>query len=139
MKPGYLTMAEKQPHMPIFDCGGEFLSNKFAQHFKQRGTQRELTVHNSPPQNSEATRTLVIASGLPHYLWAKAMAYGCWILNQMPTCALDGKTPYKMATGRKLNLTGIQHFGTAADVKLKNARKLNKRASKGHFIGYDSE
>ena len=34
-----------------FDRGGEFLSNEFAQHLKQRGMQRELTVHDSPPQN----------------------------------------------------------------------------------------
>ena len=60
MKPGYLTMAEKQPHMPIFNCGGEFLSNKFAQHFKQRGTQRELTVHDSPPQNGVLEHNMCI-------------------------------------------------------------------------------
>ena len=70
-----------------FDRGGD----EFAQHLKQRGTQRELTVHDSPPQNGvsecnmhilgEATQTPLIASGLPRYLWAEAMAYACWILN----------------------------------------------------------
>ena len=119
-----------------FDCGGEFLSNESAQHLKQRGTQRQLTVHDSLPQNGvlecnmhilgKATRTLLIALGLPHYLWAKAMAYACWILNQMQTCAVNGKTPYEMTTRRKPNLAGIQHFGPAAYVKLKNARKLDK-------------
>ena len=34
-----------------FDRGGEFLSNEFTQHLKQRGTQHKLTVHDSPPQN----------------------------------------------------------------------------------------
>ena len=77
-----------------FDRGGEFLSNEFIQHLKQRGTQRELTVHDSPPQNGvseqgmrtrgEATLTLLIASGLPCYLWAEAMAHACWIQNQTP-------------------------------------------------------
>ena len=42
-------------------------------------------------------------------------------------------------TGRKPNLTGIQHFGAAAYVKLKNAGKLEKRASKARFVGYDNE
>ena len=44
-----------------------------------------------------------------------------------------------MTTGRKPNLAGIQRFGATAYVKLKNARKLDKCASKGHFVGYDSE
>ena len=34
-----------------FDRGGEFLSNEFTQHLKQRGTQHELIVHNSLSQN----------------------------------------------------------------------------------------
>ena len=54
------------------------------------------------------------------------MAYACWIHNQMPTCAITGKTPYEMTTGRKPNLSGIQHFGAAAYVKLENAGKLDK-------------
>ena len=36
-----------------------------------------------------------------------------------------------MMTGRKPNLTGIQRFGAAAYVKLEDAGKLEKRASKG--------
>ena len=34
-----------------FDQGGEFLSNAFIQHLKEKGTQHELTVHDSPAQN----------------------------------------------------------------------------------------
>ena len=44
-----------------------------------------------------------------------------------------------MMTGRKPNLTGIQHFGAMAYVKLENAGKLKKRASKGHFVRYYNE
>ena len=44
-----------------------------------------------------------------------------------------------MMTGRKPNLTGIQRFGAAAYVKLENAGKLKKRASKARFVGYDNE
>ena len=74
----------------------------------------------------EATCTLLIASGLPCYLWAEAMAHACWIQNRTPMQALDGKTPYEMMTGRKSNLTGIQCFRATAYVKLKNAGKLDK-------------
>ena len=44
-----------------------------------------------------------------------------------------------MVTGRQPNITGIQHFRAAAYVKLKNAGKLDKQASKGHFVGYNSK
>ena len=78
----------------------------------------------------EATCTLLIASGLPCYLWAEAMAHACWIQNQTPMQALDGKTLYEMMTGRKPNLTGIQRFGAVAYVKLENAGKLKKEHQK---------
>ena len=44
-----------------------------------------------------------------------------------------------MVTGQKPNLTSIQCFSAVAYIKLENAGKLDKRASKGHFIGYDSK
>ena len=46
-----LNHGGKATSYACFDCGGKFLSNEFTQHLKQRGTQRELTVHDSPPQN----------------------------------------------------------------------------------------
>ncbi len=64
------------------DRGGEFLSNEFTQHLKAKGTERHLTVHDSPQSNGiaersngylmDTTRAFVISSGLPKYLWAEA-------------------------------------------------------------------
>ena len=78
-----------------FDHGGEFMSNEFNQHLKSKGTQCELTIHDSLPQNGvsergmhthgEATCMLLILSGLLHPLWAEAMVHGCWIQDRMPT------------------------------------------------------
>ena len=72
-----------------FHCGCKFLSNKFAQHMKQKGMQCELTIHDSLPQNGvsehnmcilgDAMWTLLIASELPHYLGDEAMAYVCML------------------------------------------------------------
>ena len=78
-----------------FDCGGEVLSQKFIQHLKSKGTQHGLTIHNSLPQNRVSERgmctcgevacTLLITSGLLHYLWAEAMAHG-WIVGSKINC-----------------------------------------------------
>ena len=38
------------------DRGGEFLSKEIIQHQDMKGTLRELTVHDSPPQNGVAER-----------------------------------------------------------------------------------
>jgi hypothetical protein len=41
------------------------------------------------------------------------------------THALNGKTHYEMAKGKKPHLAGIQEFGAAAYVKDLKARKLD--------------
>ena len=131
------------------DRGGEFMSKEFIKHHEKQGTQRELTVHDSPPQNgvseqgmrthAEATRALLLASGLPRNLWAEAMSHSVWLQNRSMTRALDGKTPYEMVNGKKPYLGGIQEFGVAAYVKDLRAGKLDPHAQKGRFVGYDSE
>ena len=57
----------------------------------------------------------------------------------MPACANDGKSPYEVKNKKKPNPAGIQEFRTAAYVKDLKAGKLDARAKKGQFIGYDSE
>ena len=118
-------------------------------HQDQRGTVREFTVHDSPPQNgvaergmrtrAERARALLIASGLPRFLWEEAMKHATWLQNRTPAGALDGKTPYEAIHGKKPHLGGIQEFGAAAYVKDLKAGKLDARAKLGRFVGYDSE
>jgi Reverse transcriptase (RNA-dependent DNA polymerase)/gag-polypeptide of LTR copia-type len=131
------------------DRGGEFQAHQLTQHQDQRGTIREFTVHDSPPQNgvaergmrtrAERARALLLASGLPRFLWQEAMQHATWLQNRLPAKALDGKTPYEMLHKRKPNLAGIQEFGAAAYVKDLKAGKLDARAKVGRFVGYDSE
>lgn len=110
---------------------------------------KELTVHDSPPQNGTAERgmrtraeracALLLASGLPHFLWEEAMQHAMWLQNRTPTHALNGKMPYEMRHKEKPYLGRIQEFGAAAYVKDLKAGKLDLRAQVGHFVGYDSE
>ena len=131
------------------DRGGEFLSKELIEHQDMQGTQRELTVHDSPPQNgvsergmrtrAEQARAMLIGSGLPRYLWEEAMKHSSWLQNRSGTRALAGKIPYEARHGKKPNLAGIQEFGAAAYVKDLSAGKLDSRAQIGRFVGYDSE
>jgi hypothetical protein len=88
---------------------------------------------------AERARALLIASGLPRFLWEEAMQHATWLQNRSPAQALDGKTPYEMIHKKKPNLANIQEFGAAAYVKDLKAGKLDSRAQLGRFVGYDSE
>ena len=88
---------------------------------------------------AEHARALLIASGLPRFLWEEAMRHTTWLQNRTPTCALDGKTLYEMKHGKKPFLGGIQEFGVAAYVKDLKAGKLDSRAQQGRFVSYDSK
>ena len=125
------------------------MASKLTKHQDDRGTVRELTVHDSPPQNgvaergmrtrAERARALLLSSGLPRFLWEEAMKHTTWLQNRTPTEALEGKTPYEMINKKKPHLAGIQEFGAAAYVKDLKAGKLDARAKVGRFVGYDSE
>ena len=80
-----------------------------------------------------------MASGLPRFLWEEAMKHVAWLQDQTLASALKGKTPYEMGNKKKPNPGGIQEFGAVAYIKDLTAGKLNARARKGHFIGYDSK
>jgi hypothetical protein len=131
------------------DRGGEFLSTQMINHQDEKGTKRELTVHDSPPQNGVSKRgmkmraeqawALLLFSSLPRFLWEEAIKHLTWLQDRTLACALNGKTPYKMGHKKKPHLAGIQKFGAAAYVKDLTAGKLNARAKKGRFIGYDSK
>ena len=131
------------------DRGREFQSKQFSNHQDQKGTIREFTVHDSPPQNgvaehgmrtrAERARALLISSGLPRFLWEEAMKHSTWLQNRLPAAALESKTPYEMKNKKKPHLAGIQEFGSAAYVKDLKAGKLEARAQVGRFVGYDSE
>ena len=114
-----------------------------------RGTKRELTVHDSPQQNgvsehgmrtcAECARVLLIASGLPRFLWEETMKHATWIQDRTPARTNAGKSPYEMRHKKKPHLAGIQEFGAAAYVKDLKARKLNSHAKVSQFVGYNLE
>jgi hypothetical protein len=87
------------------DGGGEYINDVFDAHLKAKGTVRTVTVHDTPEQNGiaerlnrtllERARAMMIATGLPRFLWLEAVRHGVWLKNRTPTKALNGKTPHK--------------------------------------------
>jgi hypothetical protein len=131
------------------DRGGEYMSTEFTHHLRERGTTRQLTVHDSPPSNGiaercngvivEHVRAMLIDSGLPKFLWLEAMKFAMWIRNRTTTHSLGGKAPYEALYGVKPDVSNLHLWGSRVWVRSLTAGKLDPRGREGRFIGYDSE
>jgi hypothetical protein len=126
------------------DRGGEYTSGQLQDFFAENGMEQSLTAHDSHEQAGVAeranrtllnyTRTMLVASGLPKFLWGDCLEYAVWIANRVPTKAI-GKSPYEAVYGRKPDLTRAHEFGCKVLVKRNPDSKLEARAEEGRWIG----
>ncbi|GKC09196.1 zinc finger, CCHC-type containing protein [Tanacetum coccineum] len=124
------------------DRGGEFTSNEFTQYCKENGIARQLTAPYSPQQNGvverrnrtimSTTRCMMKATNMPQNFWAEAVRHAIYILNSVPTKALEDITPYEAIKRRKPNLEKLRVFGCIAYAKVPSQRltKLDDRSSR---------
>ncbi len=81
---------------------------------------------------------LLHASGLPQYLWAEAVRHVVWLLNRTSTKAVDGKTPYEAAFGKKPDLSNVRKWGEKVWVRVEGGDKLGGgRVREGRWMGID--
>ena len=131
------------------DHGSEYLSKEFTAHLKSKGTERKVTMHDTPQHNGVAkrlNRTLMEhvravghGNGLPQNLWGEALMHVVWVKNQSASRVLNGKTPYELLTGKKPNLRDVPEWGTRVWVHDANSSKLDRRARDGRWVGFDGE
>nr|GEZ00758.1 ribonuclease H-like domain, reverse transcriptase, RNA-dependent DNA polymerase [Tanacetum cinerariifolium] len=124
------------------DRGGEFTSNEFTQYCKENGIARQLTAPYSPQKNRvverrnktimSTTRCMMKATNMPQNLWAEAVRHAIYILNRVPTKALDDITTCEAIKQRKPNLENLRVFGCIAYAKVPSQRltKLDDRSSR---------
>ncbi|GJW60347.1 zinc finger, CCHC-type containing protein [Tanacetum coccineum] len=129
------------------DRGGEFTSNEFTQYCKENGIARQLTAPYSPQQNGvverrnrtimSTTRCMMKATNMPQIFWAKAVRHAIYILNSVPTKALEDITPYEAIKQRKPNLENLRVFGCIAYEKVpsQHLTKLDDRSNKMVYLG----
>jgi hypothetical protein len=131
------------------DRGGEYTGNEFQDYLKSRGTEIQLTVHDTPQHNGvaerrnrtivERVRALLHASRLPKSLWAEAAAHVAWLMNRSGTKAVIGMTPFEAVYGKKPDLADLHEWGEDVWVHQAGGDKLGARATKGRWLGYDTE
>jgi hypothetical protein len=88
-----------------------------------KGTTQKLTIHDTPLHNGVAEHRnhtiverirafrLLHATRLPKTLLGEAAHHIVWLLNRTTTKAVDGKTPYEAAFGKKPDLRYVREWG----------------------------
>nr|GFC34439.1 putative ribonuclease H-like domain-containing protein [Tanacetum cinerariifolium] len=98
------------------DNGTEFKNQVLKVYFDSVGISHQMSSVRTPQQNGvverqnqtlvEATRTMLIFSLAPLFLWAEAIATACFTQNRSIIHCRFNKTPYELINGRNR----ISHF-----------------------------
>ncbi|GJS22835.1 retrovirus-related pol polyprotein from transposon TNT 1-94 [Tanacetum coccineum] len=130
------------------DNGTKFLNKALTDYYKSVGITHEKTVPRTPQQNDvvkqrnrtlvEATRTMLIFSKAPLFLWAEAVAIACYTQNRSLIHTLYNKTPYELVHDKKPDLSFLRIFGALCypTNESEDLGKLKAKADIGFFVGY---
>ncbi|GJY11567.1 retrovirus-related pol polyprotein from transposon TNT 1-94 [Tanacetum coccineum] len=117
---------------------------------KRVGISHQASSVRTPQQNGvvkrrnrtlvEATRTMLIFSHAPLFLWAEAIATACYTQNRSIIHRRFNKTQYELINGRKLDISFLHVFGALCYPKNdhEDIRKLGAKGDICFFIGYSA-
>jgi len=82
-------------------------------------------------------RSMVSHSSLPESLWGEALKTAAYILNRVPSKAVN-KTPYELWTDKKPSIKHSHIWGCPAEARSyrPHERKLDSRTISCYFVGY---
>jgi len=136
------------------DNGEEYVNHNFVEFFRTKGILHEMSCSQTPQQNGvaerknrhilETARALLFGAQVPGRYWSDSITTAVYLLNRMPSKALDFKTPLQ-ALSQYVTLPSIlllppRVFGCVAFVHIhKHLRtKLEPCAVRCIFWGYGS-
>ena len=103
------------------DEGAEFASTCFKTHLHSSGIHHQLSCPYTPAQNGRAERkhchvtetglTFLFHSHLSPCLWLDAFSTATYIINQLPTSLLGGKSPFELHYGYSPHYDNFHPFG----------------------------
>lgn len=130
------------------DNGSEYTTHKFKLNCEQVGIVQQFTAPYSPQQNgvSEKKNISIMEMGkcmmqekmLPKKFWVEATNTAVFLLNRLPTKALERSTPFEVWYGVKPSAKNLKVFGCLCYTHVPEVKrdKLDKKAELGIFIGY---
>lgn len=139
-----------KPRRLRVDKGGEYKSKGLQSYFKREGIIYESTVGYASQSNgiaerknrelAEAARTMLIDSNLPIFLWDEAVATANYVQNRLLD-PITKEIPYQVYYNKTVEQLDLHCFGCYAYHKIHDhkRRKLDPKAQRLHFLGYDNE
>jgi hypothetical protein len=131
------------------DNGGEYINNEIDDYLLENGIQHDMTAPYTPQQNGKAerynrtliemVRCLLHQSQLEVKWWAEAANTAAYILNCSSIYSEKNITAYEYWTGHKPDFQRFKVFGCVAYAHINKEKrtKLDYKATKGVFMGYD--
>lgn len=133
------------------DRGKEYNSNEFDRFCEDEGVEHQQTVGYAPEQNGvserknrtvmEMARTMLKERGLPNSFWIEAVNTAVYLLNRLPTKAVQNKTPIEAWSSQKPSAKHLRVFGCICYVHIPDQKrtKLDDKSEKGIFLGYSTQ
>nr|GFA92224.1 integrase, catalytic region, zinc finger, CCHC-type, peptidase aspartic, catalytic [Tanacetum cinerariifolium] len=130
------------------DNGTEFVNKTLTEYYECIGIFHQNTVPQTSQQNGvvekqnrtlvEATRTMLIFSKAPMFLWAEVVATACYTQNRSLIHTRHNKTPYELVHNKKPDLTFFRVIGALCypTNDSEDLGKLQPIADIGIFVGY---
>ncbi|GKU93148.1 hypothetical protein SLEP1_g6772 [Rubroshorea leprosula] len=133
------------------DNGKEYTSKEFDSFCEDAGIAHQLTVPYTPQQNGvserknrtimEMARCVLHEKKLPKNFWAEVVYTAIYLLNGLPTKAVQGKTPIEAWFGVKPSAHHLKIFGSICYTHVPDAKrtKLDVKAEIGILVGYSTK
>ena len=130
------------------DGGGEYIPQTLLMMLHDCGIKHEKTPAHTPEMNGVAERfnrslvemmkSMLYEAELDSAWWGEAAMTATYLLNLLPTAALDETTPFEEWKEIKPDLGHLRIFGSECWVHVPKAtrKKLDNHAVKGTFVGY---
>ncbi|GJX42026.1 integrase, catalytic region, zinc finger, CCHC-type containing protein [Tanacetum coccineum] len=132
------------------DNDTEFKNQVLQEYFNSVGITHQASSVRTPQQNEvverrnhtlvEASRTMLIFSRTPLFLWDEAIATACYTQNRSLIHRRFDKTPYELINGRKPDISFLHVLRALCYPKndREDIRKLGAKSDIGFFIGYSA-
>jgi len=118
-----IIKAQFNAHVKIFrsDNGSEFFNSQCSDLFKNLGIIHQSSCVHTPQQNGivekkhrhilNVARAIRFESNMPIQYWGKCVVAAVYLLNRLPSSAINGKTPYEMLHSKPPSLSHLRIIG----------------------------
>ncbi|RVW86387.1 Retrovirus-related Pol polyprotein from transposon RE1 [Vitis vinifera] len=133
------------------DGGGEFINFKLSSHFLSTRIIHQVSCLYTPEQTGMVERrhriirelgmTMLFHSGAPLFLWVEAFSTAVYLINRLPSSALNSETPYFALHGTHPDYTSLRVFGSKCFTYTWDTRqhKFDPKTVPCIFVGYSDK